>query len=56
MTDKKKMKYEKPVLKTMELKADETLATGCKTLGNTSGGYKAPCYNQILGKCSGSGS
>ncbi|MFZ2198249.1 MAG: hypothetical protein WAV13_10980 [Thermodesulfovibrionales bacterium] len=49
----KKDKYEKPVLKKMDLTADETLAVGCKT--TTSGGKAMPCISGMI-KCSGTGS
>ena len=55
MEKEKKKSYEKPVLKTMELRADETLAVGCKMTTPSTGGHRSPCTS-IMGSCAGAGS
>ena len=41
--DATKVPYEKPELVVIELKAEEVLAVGCKTIGKTAVGIPADC-------------
>ncbi len=43
MQDRPKERYEKPELLVLELKAEEVLAVGCKTVGRTAAGGSPTC-------------
>jgi hypothetical protein len=49
-----KQTYEKPMLRTIELAAEEILAIGCKTVGGTAPGSNTPPCQ--IRHCSGKGS
>ncbi|MBA4386566.1 MAG: hypothetical protein C0404_01215 [Verrucomicrobia bacterium] len=51
--EKVKRPYKKPVLRTIELSAEEVLSVGCKTL---SGGFDAGATPCSLNNCSAMGS
>jgi hypothetical protein len=40
-----RLPYEKPVLRSISLVADEVLATGCKGTGGSASGGVPPCYS-----------
>lgn len=44
---KLKERYEKPELVVIELKAEEVLAVGCKTIGKTAVGIPADCGRAV---------
>jgi hypothetical protein len=54
MKQKKKEKYEKPELKTIQLHAEEVLAIGCKSIGSS--GPDAASCGLLSTQCSASGS
>ena len=55
-TDEKKKPYEKPQLRTIEMKEEEVLAVGCKTAGAPLPGVNQPVGCGIGSGCSSEGS